>query len=60
MYQYRYGPNFYNWLPVFLEKAQTAGTNQNFIIRRKYFSSFFLFPCDILVIRLCPTYQVMV
>ena len=32
-YRYRYRPKFYTWLLVFLEKAQTTGTNQNFIIR---------------------------
>ena len=42
-YRYRYGPKFYNWLPVFLEKAQTTGTNQNFIIRCRYFSYCYLF-----------------
>ena len=29
---------FYNWLLVFLEKAQTTSTKQNFIIRYQYFS----------------------
>ena len=42
-YRYRYGPKFYNWLPVFLEKEQTTGTNQNFIIRCRYFSCSYLF-----------------
>ena len=42
-YRYRYGPKFYNQLPVFLEKAHTAGTNQNFIIRCWYFSCCYLF-----------------
>ena len=42
-YRYRYGPEFYNWLPVFLEKEQTIGTNQNFIIRYRYFSCCYLF-----------------
>ena len=42
-YRYLYRPKFYNWLPVFLEKAQTAGTNQNFIIRCRYFSCCYLF-----------------
>ena len=42
-YQYRYGPKFYNWLPVFLEKEQTTGTNQNFIIHCRYFSCCYLF-----------------
>ena len=42
-YWYWYGPQFYNWLPVFLEKAQTTGTNKNFIICCRYFSSCYLF-----------------
>ena len=42
-YRYRYRSKFYTWLPVFLEKAQTTGTNQNFIIRCRYFSSCYLF-----------------
>ena len=42
-YWYRYEPKFYNWLPVFLEKEQTTGTNQNFIIRCRYFSCCYLF-----------------
>ena len=39
---YRYRPNFFNWMPVFLEKVQTTGTNQNFI-RFRYFSCCYLF-----------------
>ena len=42
-YRYRYQPKFYNWLLVFLEKAQTTGTNQNIIIRCQYFSCCYLF-----------------
>ena len=42
-YWYRYRPKFYNWLPVFLEKVQTTGTNQNFIICCRYFSCCYLF-----------------
>ena len=42
-YRYRYRSKFYNWLPVFLEKAQTTGTKQNFIIRCRYFSCCYLF-----------------
>ena len=42
-YQYWYAPNFCNWLQVFLEKAQTAGTNQNFTIHSWYFSCCYLF-----------------
>ena len=58
-YRYRYQPKFFNWLPVFLEKVQTTSTNQNFIICCWYFFVvIFLFPCDILVICLCPTYRV--
>ena len=41
--RYRYGLKFYNWLPVFLEKEQTTSTNQNFIIRCRYFSCCYLF-----------------
>ena len=40
---YRYLPKFYNWLLVSLEKAQTTGTNQNFIIHCQYFSCCYLF-----------------
>ena len=51
-------PKFYNWLLVFLEKVQTTGMNQNFIIHCQYFSCcIYLFPCDIVVICLCPTYR---
>ena len=58
-YRYRHQPKFFNWLPVFLEKVQTTSTNQNFIICCWYFFFvIFLFPCDILVICLCPTYRV--
>ena len=42
-YRYRYRPTFYNSLPVFLEKAQATRTNQNFIIRCRYFSCCYLF-----------------
>ena len=42
-YRYRYQPTFYNSLPVFLEKAQATRTNQNFIIRCRYFSCCYLF-----------------
>ena len=42
-YRYRYRSKFYTWLPVFLEKAQTTGINQNFIIRCRYFSCCYLF-----------------
>ena len=42
-YRYGYRPKFFNGLPVFLEKAQTTGTNQNFIIRFRYFSCCCLF-----------------
>ena len=45
-YRYRYRSKFYNWLPVFLEKAQTTGTNQNFIILCRYFPCYlFVFFC---------------
>ena len=40
---YRYRPNFYNWLLVFLEKVQTISMNQNFIIPWWYFSCCYLF-----------------
>ena len=36
-YRYRYRPKFYNWLPTFLEKAQTTSTKQS------YFSCCYLF-----------------
>ena len=42
-YRYWYGPKFYNWLPVLLEKVKTTGTNKNFIIRYRYFSCCYLF-----------------
>ena len=42
-YRYRYRSKFFNWLLVFLEKAQTTGTNQNFITRCRYFSCCYLF-----------------
>ena len=42
-YQYWYQPKFYNWLPVFPEKAQTTGTNQSFIIHCSCFSCCYLF-----------------
>ena len=54
VYWYQYGPKFYNWLPVFLEKVKTTGTSKNFIIHCQYFSLvvIFLFSCEILVIYL--------
>ena len=39
-YRYQYRPKFFNWLPVFLEKAQTTGTNLNLFIRCRYFSCY--------------------
>ena len=42
-YRYRYGPKFYNWLPLFLEKVKTTGTNKNFIVRCRCFSCCYLF-----------------
>ena len=39
-YWYQYQPKFYNWLLLFLEKAQTTGTKQNFIICCQYFSCY--------------------
>ena len=42
-YWYRYWPKFFNWLLVFLEKAQTTSSNQNFIICGCYFSCCYLF-----------------
>ena len=43
IYQYRYQPKFFIWLPLFLEKVQSTGTNQNFIIHCQYFSICYLF-----------------
>ena len=53
---------FANWLPVFLEKAQTTGTNQNCIIRCRYFSCcyLFVFLWHFSRMCLCPTYRFMV
>ena len=42
-YRYRYGPKFYNWLSVLLEKVQTTGANKNFIICCWHFSCCYLF-----------------
>ena len=42
-YRYWYRPKFFNCLLVFLEKAQTTHTNQNFIICCWYFSCCYLF-----------------
>ena len=39
-YRYRYRPKYFNWLPVFLEKVQTTGTNQNLLICYRYFSGY--------------------
>ena len=43
-YRHWYQPKFFNWLPVFLEKAaQTTGMNQDLIIRCQFFSCCYLF-----------------
>ena len=33
----------FSWLPVFLEKVHTTGTNQSFIMCCRYFSYCYLF-----------------
>ena len=57
-YRYRYQPKFYNWVPVFLEKAQTTGMKENLFAAGIFLVVIFLFLCDIVAICLCLTYRV--
>ena len=51
-YRYRYQPKFYNWVPVFLEKAQTTGMKENLFVAGIFLVVIFLFLCDIVAICL--------
>ena len=52
VYRYRYGPEFYNWLPVFLLKSTGCvklpiQIKKPFFHAGKFLAFIFLIPCDI-------------
>ena len=58
-YRYWYRRKFYNWLPVFLEKRKlTVRIKTLLFVAGIFLVVMFLFPCDIVIICLCPTYLV--
>ena len=56
----QYQQKFYNWLLLFLlKKCKLPVQTKTLLLVAGIFLVVFLFPCDIVVICLCSTYQVM-